>query len=63
LSKEFVENHIGGSTAELMTINSIVASLTELPGIDKVQFLIEGNVREVLSMKPWILQSKEMKVL
>ncbi|HOM01658.1 MAG TPA: GerMN domain-containing protein [Acetivibrio sp.] len=46
LSKEFVENHIGGSTAELMTINSIVASLTELPGINKVQFLIEGNVRE-----------------
>jgi len=27
LSKEFVENHIGGSTAELMTINSIVVAL------------------------------------
>lgn len=46
LSKEFVENHIGGSVAELMTISSIVASLTELPEIDKVQFLIEGDVRE-----------------
>ncbi|GAE90589.1 GerMN domain-containing protein [Acetivibrio straminisolvens] len=46
LSKEFVENHIGGTAAELMTINSIVASYTELPEIDKVQFLIDGNVRE-----------------
>lgn len=46
LSKEFVENHIGGSAAELMTINAIVASFTELPDITKVQFLIEGNVRE-----------------
>lgn len=47
LSEEFISNHIGGSTGELMTINSIVSSLTELPDISKVQFLIEGKVREV----------------
>lgn len=47
LSKEFVDNHIGGSMAEMMTLNSIVASYTELPNIDSVQFLIEGEVREV----------------
>jgi len=47
LSKEFIDNHIGGSIAETLTLNAIVASYTELPGIDSVQFLIEGEIREV----------------
>ncbi|TYP50864.1 GerMN domain-containing protein [Thermosediminibacter litoriperuensis] len=48
-SKEFKENHWGGSTGEAMTINSVVNSLTELPGIEKVQFLIEGKKEGTLA--------------
>jgi spore germination protein GerM len=47
LSSEFVDNHPGGSAGELMTLSSIVNSLTELPDIKQVQFLIEGQKREV----------------
>ncbi|PQQ66500.1 sporulation protein [Acetivibrio saccincola] len=47
LSKEFVDNHPGGSAGELMTLYSIINTMTELPGIDKVQFLIEGQKQEV----------------
>lgn len=49
LSKEFVENNPGGSAFENVLINSVVNSLTELPEIKKVQFLIEGEKREVYS--------------
>lgn len=48
-SKEFKENHWGGSTGEAHTINSVVNSLTELPGIEKVQFLIEGKKEDTLA--------------
>lgn len=47
LSREFVDNHPGGSAGELMTINSIVNSLTELPHVKKVMFLVEGKTRDV----------------
>ncbi|GAE87569.1 GerMN domain-containing protein [Acetivibrio straminisolvens] len=47
LSKEFVDNSPGGSAGELMTLYSIINTMTELPGIDKVQFLIEGQKRDV----------------
>ncbi|OPJ55580.1 GerMN domain-containing protein [Alkalithermobacter paradoxus] len=47
-SKEFIENHQGGSTGETMTIYSIVNSLTELENITGVLFLIEGEKRENL---------------
>ena len=47
LSREFVDNHPGGSAGEAMTVNSIVNSLTELSGIDKVQFMIEGEICEI----------------
>lgn len=44
LSEEFKTDHIGGTSAETMTIYSIVNTLTqELDSIDKVQFLIEGQ--------------------
>lgn len=46
LSEEFVTKHSGGSTGETMTVFSIVNSLCELPTITKVQFLIEGTVRD-----------------
>lgn len=47
LSKEFVNNHVGGSTGEMMTIYGIVNSLTELKDIDSVEFKIEGESKEV----------------
>ena len=47
LSSEFVSKNMVGSTAERLIIYSIVNSLTELSGIDKVQFLIEGEKRDV----------------
>lgn len=46
LSEEFRSKHWGGSTGELLTIYSIVNSLTELPDISKVQFLIEGEKQD-----------------
>ncbi|MCX7745663.1 MAG: GerMN domain-containing protein [Clostridia bacterium] len=46
-SKEFVENNHSGSAGESMTIYSIVNSLTELPRVKKVKFLIEGKERDV----------------
>lgn len=42
-SKEFVENHPGGSLGEYNTIYSIVNSLTEINGIEQVVFLIDGE--------------------
>ncbi len=42
-SKEFVDKHQPGSTAEILTIYSIVNTLTELNNITRVQFLIEGQ--------------------
>jgi len=47
LSKEFVDNSPGGTASERMTISSVVNTLTELDGIKKVQFLIEGQKRAV----------------
>lgn len=47
LSKEFIDNNYAGSAGETMTIYSIVNSLTELQGVRKVQFFIEGKKREV----------------
>lgn len=46
-SKEFIDKHPGGTSGELMTIYSIVNSLTELPDVNSVQFLIEGQKVEV----------------
>ena len=43
-SKELLTNHPGGSSSEIMTINSVVNSLTEsLPGVKEVQFLVDGK--------------------
>ncbi|MBE7022205.1 MAG: hypothetical protein E7414_03185 [Ruminococcaceae bacterium] len=47
LSSGFVPKNAMGTAAERMTIFSIVNSLTELSNIDKVQFLIEGEKKEV----------------
>lgn len=47
LSKEFITNSNSGTAGESMTINSIVNTLTEINGIKKVQFLIEGKKEPV----------------
>jgi len=48
-SSELVEKHVGGSTGEMMTILPIVNSLTELPEVEKVQFLVEGKKVKTLA--------------
>ncbi|NLY51792.1 MAG: GerMN domain-containing protein [Firmicutes bacterium] len=45
-SREFQTEHWGGSTGDTFTLFSVVNSLTELPGIDAVQFLVEGKIEE-----------------
>ncbi|WP_347488727.1 GerMN domain-containing protein [Desulfoscipio sp. XC116] len=45
-SKEFQTKHWGGSSGETMTLYSVVNSLAKLPGIEKVQFLLEGDKEE-----------------
>jgi germination protein M len=46
-SSEYVDNSPGGSTSEMMAIYSVVNTLTELEGVQKVQFLIEGKKKEI----------------
>ena len=46
LSQEFVARHPGGTMGEQLTIYSIVNTLTSLEGIEKVQFLVEGQKNE-----------------
>ena len=43
LSKDFIDKHFAGSSAELMCVYSIVNSLCELDSVRSVQFLIEGQ--------------------
>lgn len=45
-SKEFQTQHPGGSAGEIMTIYSVVNTLTGIPGVEKVQFLLEGEKQE-----------------
>ncbi len=42
-SMEMHTQHWGGSTGEGMTINSIVYTLTEFPGVEKVKMTVEGE--------------------
>jgi len=48
-SKEIIDNHIGGSTAEALTVYSIVNTLTQFPTVDRVQFLIDGKYVDSLT--------------
>ena len=47
-SKEFIDNHWGGSAGELMTLASIINTLTEYPTIQKVMILVEGKAGATL---------------
>lgn len=42
------ENLFGGSLEEALILNQIVFSLTELEGVEQVQFLVDGSKRESL---------------
>ncbi|NLV92116.1 MAG: GerMN domain-containing protein [Firmicutes bacterium] len=48
-SRELVEDHPGGSSAELQTVFSIVNTLTSLPGIRQVVLLVEGMPVDTLT--------------
>ena len=47
-SKEFKTKHWGGTAGESHTLYSVVNSVTELEGIEKVQFLLEGDTMDSL---------------
>lgn len=47
-NQEFQTKHWGGSAGEAMTLYSITNSLAKLPGIEKVQFLLEGKKQETI---------------
>jgi germination protein M len=47
-SSEFQTKHWGGTTGEAHTVFAITNSLAELPGIERVQFLLEGKPLETL---------------
>lgn len=42
-------DHPGGSAGELITVYSVVNTLTELPGVESVRWLIDGRVVESLA--------------
>ncbi len=43
LSKEFIENHVGGEEQESITIYSIVNTMTRLTEVNAVKILIDGE--------------------
>lgn len=44
VGSSFRTDHPGGSYAEKMTVYSIVNSLTELPSVQQVQFMVDGHI-------------------
>ena len=48
LSKEFQKNFNGGTSAEQMTLFSIVNSLTTLSNVQNVRFLLEGQKQDAI---------------
>ncbi len=43
LSREFRDNHWGGSTGEILTVYSLVNTLTQFSSVEKVEILVEGQ--------------------
>jgi len=46
LSQGFEKDHIGGSAGTLMTMSQLVLTLTELEGVNRVSFKVEGRTLE-----------------
>lgn len=49
LSKEFKENHWGGSSGEILTVYSLVDTLTQFETVKKVEILVEGQKIDTLA--------------
>ncbi len=49
LSSELIENHPGGSSAERLTVYSLVNTLCELEEVDRVIILVEGAKVDTIS--------------
>lgn len=47
-SKEIINSNFAGSAGEIALVYSVVNSLAEIPGIKRVQFLVEGKEVETL---------------
>ena len=47
MNESFVTNQVGNEEQELLTLYSIVNSLTSLYSIESVQFLINGQQRDI----------------
>ncbi len=48
-SKEFRDNHWGGSSGEILTVYSLVNTLTQFPTVEKVEVLVEGQKVDTLA--------------
>ncbi len=48
-SKELVDNHLGGSTEETLTVYSIVNTLTQFPTVKEVQILVGGQYVDTIA--------------
>lgn len=57
LSKEFIDNHVGGTQEESTTIYSIVNTMTQLNEIESVKIIIDGQ--ENLEFKDREISFKE----
>lgn len=42
-SREIIDNHPGGATAENLTVYSVVNTLAQFPSVNRVQLLVEGQ--------------------
>lgn len=71
-NRALTQNHPGGSSAEMMTVYSVVNSLTSnFPNIKRVQFLVEGkqvetiaghlSLRQSVPPKPDLIKKKGKK--
>jgi len=49
LSREFRDNHWGGSSGEILTVYSLVNTLTQFPTVEKVEILVEGQKMDTLA--------------
>ncbi len=49
LSREFRDNHWGGSSGEILTVYSLVNTLTQFSTVDQVEILIEGQKIDTLA--------------
>lgn len=49
LSRQFRDNHWGGSSGEILTVYSLVNTLTQFDTVEKVEILVEGRKIDTLA--------------